>query len=446
MMAGPLANKERVRRLIVELVFIIYWLLIFEGALRKWIFPQYSTYIFFIRDPFVLVVYWFAWTNGMWPKRIPIFSYGVFLSVIFGLFALVQIMHIQFSPIVILYGWRNYFYYLPLVFIIGESFRGEDLKRLIRHTLLITIPIAALIYLQVNSPVRSFINRSVVEDVFYTESGAAGGRVIRATGTFTFFHGHQLFMGSIIAFIFVSWILPKKERPLSGLPLYLASIAVAVIFGADLTRLPIFLAAFVLIATFFSGVLIRRKGINIRSKIIPIVLIILILVVVVNFFEVTQEIRIGRFGDPDTKSRIPGIFSSFMEVLSVPFLGYGIGFTTRGAEALGVRAGVNVPCAWAGEDEWRRIMSEVGPLFGVIYISYRIMLAVWLSLNAVKATYRSNNPLPLLMISYIGVIIIVWYMTTIGTVHGYGWLFAGFCAAANRLGQTTPEGKRGVWS
>lgn len=434
--------KEKVRCQIVKLIFIIYWLLIFEGALRKWAFPQHSNILFFIKDLFVLAVYWFSFTNGKWPKRIPIFSYGMFLSILFAVLTLIQMSFSFLNPLILVYGLRNYFLYLPLVFIIGENFTGNDLKRLIRQTLFIAIPIAVIVYLQVNLPVHSFINKSVDTEIVYSETGAFGGSIARTTGTFTFFHGHALFLGSIVAFILAVWVLPKKERPLKGLFLYIATIAVIAIFAMDITRLPIFLAGFTIIGTYISGLIIYRKKIRLRVKLLPFALLFIALLIFLNFFYSTYHIKVDRLkqSPEEIKYRIKGMFDSFTEVMHVSVLGYGIGYTGRGAEYLGT----NVPYRWAGEDEWRRIIAEVGPIFGLLYISYRAMLVIWLFGNAIKATRKSSNPLPIILISYIGPIIFIWYITHIGSVHGYGWLFAGFCAAANHLGLAETD-KRSVW-
>ncbi len=35
----------------------VYLLLIFEGAIRKWMFPSLAQVLFFVRDPFVLTAY-----------------------------------------------------------------------------------------------------------------------------------------------------------------------------------------------------------------------------------------------------------------------------------------------------------------------------------------------------------------------------------------------------
>jgi hypothetical protein len=40
------AREEAARRLIVRLVFIVFLLLIFEGALRKWLLPDFQRPLF----------------------------------------------------------------------------------------------------------------------------------------------------------------------------------------------------------------------------------------------------------------------------------------------------------------------------------------------------------------------------------------------------------------
>ncbi|UCG34860.1 MAG: hypothetical protein JSW17_05035 [Candidatus Omnitrophota bacterium] len=440
-------GREGTRKKIVKLIFIIYFFLIFEGALRKWFFPGLSKIIFFIRDPFVLMVYWYAFRSNILLTRKgkfihPLLTFGMLLSLGLAVLAFLQMAFSQLKPLIILYGWRNYCFYLPLVFIIGDQFRGEDLKRLLRYTLIFSIPIAMLVYKQFYSPPSALINKSVA-DVVYTDTGRAGGTIVRAVGTFTFFHGHQLFIGSVIAFVLTVWVLPKKERPLGNYLLYAATAAALLIFALDFTRMPIFMAAFTVTAVFYGGFVMRDKKLSIRTMKLVSTLVIAALIVSSLFFAKTHKMKKDRLAYSDTKSRMAGMPKTFYGVLGVPFFGYGLGLSTRATAVMGVE-GKNI-FRWTGEDEWRRIIVEAGPFFGLIYILYRTMLVIYLLRGAIKATRRSNNPLPLALIGYIGVILLIWYITRIGSVHGYGWLFAGFCMAANRLGERVSEGERSVW-
>ncbi len=91
-------------------------------------------------------------------------------------------------------------------------------------------------------------------------------------------------------------------------------------------------------------------------------------------------------------------------------------------------------------------------MFGVLYVAYRFWLTGWIIVNSVHASRRSHNPLPFILISYEALTLSYGQMTMQGTINGYGWLFAGFCIAANRLGlarkgpQATKADKENIWS
>ncbi|MBN1871711.1 MAG: hypothetical protein JW800_03970 [Candidatus Omnitrophica bacterium] len=442
MLAG--ISQEKARRLIINLIFVIYWLLIFEGALRKWAFPQYHRYIFFIRDPFVLLVYWLAFTNRLFPKKTPIFSYGIFLAVLFLLFTLLQSITTTVGIAALIYGWRMFFFYLPLAFVIGENFNGADLKRLIRQTLFIAILTAPIIYLQHISAPAAFVNQTAESDVIYTITGERGGTIVRPTGTFTFFHGQQLFIGSLIAFVIAAWILPKKERPCSNRILWLGSAGAIINLALCGTRLPYLLAALTILAASFSSFIIRRHSISLRAMILPISLLILAMFCFVYFFSYITEVTLERHRGAEglegsvfmRAMRMLFLFTDFIS--KAPLLGAGIGSQTSGGAVIskGSREYAGI------EDEWSRIIMESGPIFGFIYITFRIILVGWLLICSVKATHLSSNPLPLLLFAFIGSVILVWNVTNYGTEMGYAWLFTGFCIAANKLGSKEPS----VWA
>ena len=78
---GLRSSNEGGRRLIVGLVLVVYLLLILEGVLRKWLFPEFGQILYFIRDPFVLFIYVAALATGHWPRREPWLAVGMVLGV-----------------------------------------------------------------------------------------------------------------------------------------------------------------------------------------------------------------------------------------------------------------------------------------------------------------------------------------------------------------------------
>src|SRR5580704_7489437 len=78
----PDSRWERRRKRIVHLVFAIYWLLVFEGVLRKWVAPHFNRELLFIRDPLVVWVYYLSLSGRMRPLRSNFLAVGLAFSVI----------------------------------------------------------------------------------------------------------------------------------------------------------------------------------------------------------------------------------------------------------------------------------------------------------------------------------------------------------------------------
>jgi hypothetical protein len=122
----------------------------------------------------------------------------------------------------------------------------------------------------------------------------------------------------------------------------------------------------------------------------------------------------------------------FVRLISeVPVLGYGIGYGGNAsiilnAEVDGVKPG------WLVEADLSRQMVDLGPIFGMGYIVFRMAFVVWLGITVVKATRRSADPLPLLLYAYAGVTLFAGQITGNGSINAYAWLFAGLCIAAAR--------------
>ena len=55
--------------LLKKLFWLYFLLLIFEGALRKWILPQFSAPLLLVRDPVALWIIIEAYRTNKWPER-----------------------------------------------------------------------------------------------------------------------------------------------------------------------------------------------------------------------------------------------------------------------------------------------------------------------------------------------------------------------------------------
>jgi hypothetical protein len=100
----------------------------------------------------------------------------------------------------------------------------------------------------------------------------------------------------------------------------------------------------------------------------------------------------------------------------------------------------------SGESDWARNVLELGPVLGLLYIGLRIALVIALTRGAVIATRTASNPMPLLLLGFCVVLLLGGQITGQGSVHGFGWLHAGFCMAANRVYGVQTSGNAGIKS
>lgn len=434
--------RERARTRLVWTVMLIYLLVIFEGAIRKYIAPQLGQYIFFVRDPFVIYAYLLAFRFALWPRNqawcsLSFFlcGFGVFLFLLqVGIFGLDNI-----RLILGVYGWRSYFFYLPLAFLIGAQFRRQDLLRFARVTLMLAVPMGVLVLAQFASPPDAPINVGVAEEqeLQFKSVGITVER-IRTTGTFTSPGGQGLFIGSSFALLMGLLLLPKP-RP-SPLFLGICSAGLLTCIGLSGSRGAILTCGVMLM--FAIGLALVGKGgaLKLKAVLLPICLVIIAITLYPVVFPDGFETFMTRWNQAaSTESASGGIGGrAFLGLIhftrligDVPVLGYGLGYGGNASIILGAEVdGVQV--GWLGEADFSRHMLDLGPIFGVCYIVLRLMLIVWLAKLVFNSTRRTSDPMPMMTFAFASLSLLSGQITGLGTANAYCWLFVGLCIASAR--------------
>jgi hypothetical protein len=440
-----MSAQEKGRRQIVTLVTVVYLLLIFEGALRKYLLTSYGQLLFFIRDPFVLAIYWLAFRHSLFPRGNALLTAGVVFSV-FGLLligaqTLGVASGIEKWPILAAYGWRNYFLYIPLGFVIGEVFRPADIRRIVNLTLVLAIPIALLVLLQFRSSPDAPVNvgfgaspeeqfRGLTVDVDHT----------RPSGTFTSDVGQKEFDASSVAMLLALWIAPAARRFLKSWQILAATCAILSCLAVGGSRGAMVHSALIVIAAVGSVAVLRGSGASARAILLPTVIIFLATILYPVVFPEGYTSFMGRWDRAaavETQySRLGivaralyGFIDFFSLVGTTPIVGYGIGLAGNASLTLGVV----IPgfTGWA-ETDWARHIVDLGPIFGVAFIIYRIVLVAWLGAVCARGARRNGDPMPLLLFAFVGIELLYGQLTGNGSVNGYGWIFAGLCIAASK--------------
>ncbi len=411
-------------------VWTYFILLLFEGALRKWVLPGLATPLLVIRDPLALWLIYTSWKYNFW--KINFFTVSVFFIVYIGIgFALI-FGHGNIS--VALYGARIFILHFPLMFVIGKIFNKKDVEQLGRVTLILSIPMVILIGLQFYSPQSAWVNRGVGGDISGAGfSGAMG--FYRPPGTFSFTIGNVLFYSLVSSFVFYYWLTNVK---INRLILILSSVALLASLSFSISRTLVFT---VLIVLLFSFVTIIRNPKVLRKFFLLLIVILMLFLILKNFSLIgtSMDAFYSRF---DSASNIEGgvsnslinrffgaMFKSFSHSNSVPFFGYGIGIGTNvGAKILTGSSGFLV-----AEWEWARIIAELGFILGFFIILIRVLFSFSLVLKSIKEL-KSGNLLPWLLLSA-GLVIILQGQWAQPTILGFSTVFGGLILASFNKGK-----------
>ena len=166
--------------LVKRLIWLYFWLLIFEGALRKWFLPGWSNPLLLIRDPVVILIYIFAVAARVFP-------HNGFITWITGLGVvtfLISELCGHGNLLVSLYGFRTSFLHLPLIFVVPNVFTRADLDRMAKWFLITSIPMCLIVIAQFRGSPDDWINNGA--------GGTQGAQLevgfgkIRPPGTFSF--------------------------------------------------------------------------------------------------------------------------------------------------------------------------------------------------------------------------------------------------------------------
>lgn len=378
---------------IKRLLWAYFFLLIFEGALRKWVLPSAANALVIARDPLVILIYLIALNARLFPGN-------VFMTclVVIALSSLAVGLAVeQDTPLVALYGFQADFLHLPLIFLIPKVFTRADVRRIGFWTLLLSVPLAILMAAQFEAPFTSWLNAGAGADA--SQIGSALGHV-RPAATFSFVTGAIAFFVTAAAFLVDSQFSGRSYPRWLVLSSAL-SLPLAVVTSGS--RGFLVELGLVLIFTIVTSLVLQPR---LRARCVQMVVLMALVGLVVNQFTVFQEgtqvfdARIRNASGAEGGSQ--GFVSrgtnelthAFTILPDLPLLGVGLGVGTNGGSALltGKRSFL------LAEGEWDRILWESGPILGTALLLYRICLALWLCLVAARAARRGNT-LPILLFS-----------------------------------------------
>lgn len=449
-LVGLSASTEGARKRVVLLVLAVYVLAIFEGSIRKWLLPQFSQYIYFIRDPFLILAYVIATQHNLWPRNSLLFKLVVAMCG-FGFVLVILQSAIGGASdtrfILSVHGYRSYFLYMPLAFLIGAQFQRQDLTRFYRLTLWLAIPIAVLVFFQFFSPQGAAINvgSSSDENLQFRGLSTTAERT-RPMGTFASGAAQQQFVATAWAIALALIISAGSRRKVSLGLLIPASAAVLVCIGLSGSRGTMLQCGLSVGFALMVGVVGRGGALKGRAMVLTVGLlaaaVLLYPLVLPEGYAAFSE-RWNAADKAESKTFALGVFGRALYGLIdfvylfdlVPLLGYGLGYGSNASITLKAEVDGVMP-GFLAESDFTRHMVDLGPVLGMLYIAFRVTLTAWLTAMVLRVTRVVPDPMPLVLLSFVAVVVSHGQVTGQGTINVYAWLFAGvLIAACNTAGE-----------
>lgn len=416
-----------------QLVWLYFWLLLFEGALRKWIVPGLSTALLIVRDPVVIAIYFAAAQRGVFPR-----SAFVACTAVLAVLCTAASAAGVGSVFVTLYGVRTDFLHLPLIVLLPQVLRPDDVRRMGFWLLALLPPMTVLSVLQFNGGPESRWNVGA--------GGQIGGQLyasegkVRVSGTFSFVTGIASYLALCTAFL-LGDLLSRRSYP--SWVQFGSAPAILFILAISGSRSAVAAAAIVcaMVAYVVWGKP-REFGAALKPIVLGVVAFVALATLVPAFSEglARQQARFASGGGVK-EGIVIRYFSTFadgwMAMLNAPALGHGLGVgTNAGASLTTGRAQFTL-----GEGEWQRVIYESGPLLGAAYLALRIVALIMVTSAAFRG-YARGSALPVLLLGAGGLDLITGQFGQ-PTTLGFAVLTAGLAMAAagresHAVAATTP--------
>lgn len=377
-------------------IWLYFILLIFEGALRKWFLPALSTPLLVIRDPLAIWIFIMARQKGY--LKFNSYSFFMVLAGVLSFFTAVTIGH--GNLFVAIFGARILILQFPLIFAIGRIFDWEDVIKIGKATLWISIPMTILIAVQFYSPQSAWVNKGVGGDTSGAGFGGALG-YFRPPGTFSFTTGVVFFYGLLAAYIFYFWL---HSDMVNRLVLMASTACLLISIPLSISRSAFFE---VFLSLVFSVIAAWKRPKYVWRLVAAGIVVMLIFQVVKNksFFSTSTDAFNSRFETAnESEGGLNGVFldrflggmiSAVQNAPTLPFFGFGIGMGTNvGSNLLTGESSFLI-----SEQEWGRMIGEMGLLLGFTAIIIRISLSVKLVRNAMQ-NLKNTDALSWMLVSF----------------------------------------------
>jgi hypothetical protein len=359
-------------------LLIFLFLIVYDGALRKWVFHGAEQLVFAVKDMFLGAAFVYLRTTvARTPYRVDPIPGPVYLSLLLYIFwCTVEMFNPGVPNLAVgLWGLKCHVLYAAMIFIVALAFRDLDdfFSSLRKIYPWILIPVIALSLVQLRAPADSVINQQVRggdEGIAYFGEE----HLVRVTGTFSYIAGLASFV-QITVLLGFALLLYGRPKPLFLIGLVMSVLALPATGSRSV--IVACAAGVALIGLFgYAGGLLRPL-----QFLAGLVFVGIFIGTSLYFQEATWTALGQRATETQSdEGRVTGVFTDAFDHFDVSgAVGFGTGTANLGAPAL---VPDTAPFSWLPiglqfEQESGRIVIELGILGWAISLTFRIAIAIW---------------------------------------------------------------------
>lgn len=387
--------SRRIHDKYVGWVWAYLLLFILEGALRKWIFPSLSTPLLMVRTPIVIYMFVIAFQRG-WIRNM--YAKGLMVMSTICFFTALALGH--HNIFIAAFGWHNYFLHFPFIAIAARLLTRDDVIKMGKCILYISVPMTLLIILQFYSPQSAWVNIGVGGEGSSGFGGAMG--YYRPSGTFSFTSGYTAFESLVCSFLIFYFMentnIPQNLR-IKKVHLYIIAFCYVLCLPYSMSRSMIFMTVIIIVFV----ALCSSWNVKMLNK----MLLVIVSIGFISFLAIksgymgesidAMTLRFEQAGkvegglDGTIWDRyIGGFFNSLF--MDVPIFGYGLGIGTNAGAKL---INGDMFSIFNAESGFGLVVGEVGLLLGLFFIYFRIAWAMSLFL---KGMHQKSNTLAMTLL------------------------------------------------
>ncbi len=374
-----------------NLVYLYLIYVVAEGALRKWILPEYSNELFMLKDLILAAAAAAMAGETLGARRTRFLSEDEALLWVLWIALFCSYALIGGFSLTALAGLRYYLAALPLAFVLPHLLRDwNDLRRMVGISLYLTIGICILGYIQYSSTLDSPINQYAwtTADQGIATFGVENDRLLdhpidrpRITGTFSYISTYA----SFLQFMFlVAWVTALTGRTGGArLAAYTALFAVFMNIAMTGSRAPTLIAT--VISVPFAILLIRKSSSGLYQAGIALALVAASVGGLYGFSDPFAMILLRDEGAGDAEERISGaLLAPIATIVSSSWLGEGIGATFGGLAELGITSSLD----WSFDEV---NLDRIGIETGIIGYLFVLMVKITYMVKTLALVFRARS-------------------------------------------------------